>query len=475
MIKVTIDVIFSIIAIFTIAISFFNCTGIYSQIFLLPIAYLIFHLSNKFILKNSILLIEIVDFCAFLRYVILPMVYSIEPTFSFSSYSCSSNFIMDDAIYLMFYELIVITLFLLVFKINSKKKLKDNGDIVEFSEKKNKGYKFIKLFIFVTLIMIAINPSVLTQFSFMIIQSNTSVRIGAISSSASSLDMILRQFVLISILFSYVISIIFIRDKYKDKKTYFAIVSSLILSFVCISIIVAEQRSTQIYCAFAAIVLLGRIYKEHRKLIISSLLFSCALIVSLLTIYKTFYVFNSSSYYESIFSSDAQFLKSLSYNLEVYLLGPQTVAAGIEFAEFNEVGIGQFLYDLFRPFIGISFLLKDTGMSLTSEIFNLYVTSGYSSGYLLPLTAHFYAFAGFISSPLLICAVYKCAYELEKTMINSDSEFISFFAAYIYIRFATSMICSNLATIMVSLSSILVSAGVVYCIQWIVGRVRFSK
>ena len=441
----------------------------YDLLFCLPVAYCICYLICFMVYQKRSILCMLISICAFLRYVLLPFVYSVEPVYGFSQYSCHDTDILNKAIFLMSYELFIVSLFVIVYNFFHKtKNIKD----IFYNNKNELGitrkYKFlgISIFLIVAAMLIVRTPTVLNQINFLWLKSDTGNRVGAIAATAGTFEMLIRQVLIIAILSFFVIIVSKIKETRKNKNS--GLIISLIFAGVCTCIIISEQRSSQIYCAFASIILLSRLYPDRKKLIITSIVGVCIFVVALLTIYKTFFAFKYDSYIEAL-ETEGLNLKTLAQTLEVYLLGPQTVASSIEFAEKGSFTFSQFMYDIQRSFIGLSFFVKGGERYITSESYNLFITNGSAtSGYLLPLTGNAYGFVGFIFSPFLICFVYWIAFKLEKIMLSSKVEYIVFFSAYVYIRLATCMIFSNWATILNLISSILISAGIVYMFQIVI-------
>lgn len=442
----------------------------YGLLFLLPLVYCICYLTCFQTSQRHSLTCLFINICAFLRYVILPLIYSIEPVYGFSAYSCTDPKILNRAILLMGYELAVVTIFVATYAfLHPNRSISDASDKSEIElgvKKKNKFFGII-IFLIVAIFLVAQTPSVLDQINFLWLKSDTGDRVGSIAAEAGAFEMLIRQVLIIAILSMFVVLVSKIKER-NEKNEKKALVISLIFAALCTCIIISEQRSSQIYCAFAAIILLVRLYPKRKGIIVASIVSVCIFVVALLTIYKTFFAFKYDSYYDAINAEEIN-LKTLAQNLEVYLLGPQTVAASIEFAEIGNFTFSQFVYDFQRSFIGLSFFVKGSDTYITSESYNLFVTDlAATSGYLLPLTGNAYGFVGFLFSPCLICMVYWLAFKLERIMLKSKVEYIVFFAAYVYIRLATCMVFSNLATILNVISSILISAGVVYVFQFFV-------
>ncbi len=442
----------------------------YEILFILPLIYIVCCITCFQIYQKKSLTCLFLHICAFLRYVVLPFFYAFNPVYGFDDYQCTNSQILNKAIVLMAYELLVVSVFLILYYLSHNVQ-NINQFLIEqkntLGVKQKNKFLGVVIFLIVSVLLLLRYPSALKQINFVFLQSNTDNRVGSIASNAGTMDMLIRQVLLIAILSFFVLIVTKLKESAKISSNK-ALIISLLLAALCTCIIVSEQRSSQIYCAFAAIILLIRLYPEKRKLIIYSLLSICILVVLFLTIYKTFFAFKYDSYLDAI-KSEGIDLKDISTSLEIYLLGPQTVASSIEFSAKGGFTFEQFFYDIGRSFIGISFFVKNNSSHITSEQFNLFISNGSSiSGYLLPITGNAYCFVGFLLAPFLICIIYWLALKMEKLFLKSKTEYITFFSAYIYIRLATCIIFSNLATVLNVISSILLSAGLVYLFQKII-------
>lgn len=467
-IREIIQLLLLLFALISVFVCFIGNQDYYELLPLLPFTFIICQLFFG-VPSKQFFTTKIINLCAYLRYVVLPFVYSFTPVYGYSSYSCYDSAEIGSAILFMCYELLFIAVFVALYQKRHLPHCQERITVTNnpVSENGKNGFAGIILFIIFAAGIVLLFPGAFDQISFLFLKSNTGMRVGDLSLSASSVQMIFRQVVIIAILSLFVVIVSKIKYRFTNKNSLLPLVLSLILAALCTCVIISEQRSSQVYCAFAAIVLLSKLYPDKRKLIIRVMVFVGVSVILFLTLYKTLYVFKFTSYGEAIAQSDSYFsLQYFAKNLEIYLLGPQTVASSFDFLHtISSTSMVQFLYDLARPFIGLSFFVKDGGMQLTSELFNLYVTRAITSGYLLPISCHASLFIGKILAPTLICIIYWVAYRIEKLMFSSKSQYVVFFSAYVYIRLSSCMVCANLATVLNCISSVLISAGLVYLFQ----------
>lgn len=477
------DTLYFVGAIISILICGFNQLTCYSSIVFLPMCFLICFMIISGFGRNGSMTVKIALLCAFLRYVVLPVFQSINPVYRFARYECTDTALMDKSIFLMCYELLFISAFFVMYTRTHKALNKNFSNLAESDVNpidrfppKNNMYGAIIIFCCFSMAMGVLNRNIFKQISFIVIKSNSGVRVGEISSNSNSIDMILRQIFVIGIFSLFVVFVTSLRRKHYNSRPQMVVNLSLLASLCCISIIIAEQRSSQIYCAFASIVLLVQMFAEYKKRIFKVLIAGAAAVLAMLTVYKTFYAFRYGSYLDAISNSSSN-INDLVQTMEIYLLGPLSVSSAIKFGEiFGGISLSQLLYDICRSSIGLSFLVKNQDAVLTSASYNLFVTSGSStSGFLLPITGQGYLAFGVIFSPVLICCCFYVAFKLEKLMLTSKSAYVVYFSAYVFIRLATCMVSSNLNTVLNAATSILISAGVVYTIQWLLTKMTGAR
>lgn len=411
--------------------------------------------------------------CCFLRCVLLPVLQSLYPVYGFSSFSTMDTGILQKSILLMAYELIVCSVFLMIFFLVKK----DKQGINKTKDRKiyfKDGKSVIICFVTISLITLVVFPQSLKSINFFIMQSGTGTRIS--SSENSTLDMLLRQIFIIGQLSLYVLVINRMKNRYEKLQKNKYIVISLLFTIINLGIIVGEQRSVQVYFAFASVYLIGLSFPKYKNKLTKIIVFAAIMVLVLMTIYKQFYAFRYDSYIDAL-SHNSIDMFEVTRTAEIYLLGPQSVAAGILLGNDTSLfSMGRLIYDFMRSFIGLSFLVKDIDMLTTSNLFNLFVTNGRMiSSYLLPITAQGYLYFGLILSPVLMIGFLKVSLYLEKVFLNSQSIYVTFFAAYAFIRSATCIVSANINSVITAISLIIMSAGLVYLGQWIIGKLTRQK
>lgn len=456
--------------IFVICYSLYKFVDGYENIWLLPFSYFVcFNLCFKCLIrKYNSLTVKIVSITAFLRYVLLALLLVCKPSYRVSEFYCYDSELLTKSLLFMNYELIIISLFFtLYYAMNGRKMLLyqsvsyQKERVLYFND--NRGVLVSKAYIVISLLICLLFPSVFDYVNFFKLDVGTSTRVSGIELKA--FDLFLRQLLQIAILLSFTLIALYNRKCFLKRGGNKYIYISLVAAFFCISLIIGEQRSVQVYTVFATIFFMRLLYPSYKKMITNILLIAATVILLLLSIYKTFYAFNYTSYGDALI--DSNFAENLiSYQGEIYLLGPQTVAAAMKVYDSFDLGIGTFLFDIFRSFMGLNFFVKDMSIESTSVVFNNFVSSNsMSNGYLLPISSQGLIYFGFIFGPLLICFFYWITLILEKKMYTCKVPFLVFFMSYVYIRYSTCLISTNINTIITMSSSILLFVGLIYLIQ----------
>lgn len=455
----------------------FTAPACYDMLFLLPATYSNCALFLLLPLKNTkgTLTIKIFTICAFLRYVILPVLLCFEPIYGFSHYNSQDAVLLSKACFLMSYELIIVTAFLLVVsyiqqgrrkrdQLNPQRSGFNNNQIRAYLANSVNSIDAIVIFIMFSVLIAFMFPIATRKISFGILSAGTDFRIGRIEST--TLSNMLQQIIHVGILSTFVVLCIRCYKRYvktsKRKYVYLACLGAMAVTMV----IVSEQRSGQIYTAFACLMLLRHCFPKYKKMATRAIIIVSVTVLVFMTLYKGLYVFNYSNYTAALSNSDIG-LERVVNSAEVYLLGPQTVSAAINFADNSSVDFLALLpLDFAKSTIGISFFVDGVTTHTTSVLYNLFVTGGVAvNGYLLPITAQGYMCLGFILSPIIICLFYLLALKIESLMTETSFLYVKFFAAYVYIRVATCIVSSNMNSVLTAASIVVISAGLVFLMQ----------
>lgn len=281
--------------------------------------------------------------------------------------------------------------------------------------------------------------------------------------------LLIRQIVSCGFLFVFFVWVERNRKKYmlssNSMYSNLAILGALLL--VCV--IIGERRSSQIYIAFASCWLLVHVFNSQKRKIISYVVGTTAFVLIMMTIYKVFNAFLFSSYSEALQNSDVSSGFSASM-IDAYFYGINTIAKNLSFGHVADLNILNFLYDILRSTFGLNFLAPH-GISLTSQYYNLYLYGGeQSTGYLLSSVGYGYIYFGFILSPFISCLNIFFLTFMERKMKNVSSIEMSYIWAYLYMRFAFSLLGSLPPLISLSSRFLFFNGGIYYIAKKIKGK-----
>ncbi len=451
-------ILFSILG--TIICFALNREYIYNAIVFLPIAYCI--LSCSLLLpawiKSGSYTVIIFTACCGLRYVLLPVIISIYPTYGLANYTNTDAESINAAIILMLYELLVCSLFLAILSYKFKANEKKRNNIVLA-----KGNFIIIAFVLIAALTLMLIPDPGKNISFFIISAANSKRVS--SNELMTFTNILTQIFQIGRLALYILMLLVCKKRYETNHKKIYILLAIVATIINLGIIIGEARSVQIQFAFAAAYLLSQCFPEEKKKLTRIVAISAAIIVSLLSIYKHLYVFKYGSYFATL-SQGGGYLEIVK-SAETYLFGPQAVASVMELKKQGiEFDLKRLFFDFARSFMGINFIVKKSDILTTSQIYNLFISNGYrTSGNLVPITAQGYLYFGWILSPILICSLLILSLYLEKIFRTSNSAYVMFFGAYVFARSSTCIVASNINTVITNGSMMLLSAGTIYLLQ----------
>lgn len=393
----------------------------------------------------------------FLRLVVTPLALSVDPVLSILSYSPNSNEITKAIVFIV-YEAMCVSLFVYMY-CRSRGNNNTDGNRRHLAVWK-KGNILLKAFALFAVLLFLFVPDAREGMSFLVVSSGTGERVTA---EADTFTNIMRQLVLIGQQVAFVLIAVWAKRGYERTASPLYIVVALSFALFCVGTIVGDKRALQIYTAFASVVLLVFLFPKHKRFLTGVVVSVAGFAFALMTVYKMFYAFNYDSYLEAIVSSE-QVFTGLSGNLEYYCLGPTSVAAGFAAADgYTDLNIASLLFELVRSFIGLSFLVKDLPFSMPTEYFNLFVSGGSrTSGYFIPLGVEGAVCTIPLLGPILPIALLWIAMKLECIVRRTTSPYWVFFLSYVYIRLATCLVAGNLATILTTVSTVLVTTVVLY-------------
>lgn len=403
----------------------------------------------------------IVYICCFLRWVILPAILCMDPCYSISFYRPTSGAVCSATLF-MVYELFVITVCFAFYGLLVHRKFESNAGGI----KREPAGAVFALFVLLALTIFLLFPESRQGLSFISIDAGTGTRMGGLQSTFGNVT---RQIVLVGMLMAFVLFSTWCSRMESNTGSSLYYWLALLAALICVCVVVDEKRSVQIYCAFAAIVLLSYLFPDKAKRTVGFVAGLAFALIALLTIYKNFYVFNYGSYAEALANSKG--FAGLGKTAELYLLGPVSVAAGFDASLASMQSIGTLFFDFARSFIGLSFFLKGLDFSSAGALFNQFISGGTaSSGFLLPISVEGGTCTFLILGPMLTLCLLLFALYLERKMRAATSPHIAFFIAYVYIRIATCLVSAALSSVVLAFSSTVLIVGALWLVQRLLSK-----
>lgn len=415
---------------------------------------------------------SMLSICCFLRCVVLPMIVAITGYSGFERYQTTNEQLLRESVLLMSWELIVISFFLfMVYRLRGKAEPMFTNQIEDMGSDRS---ALLLIVMFGIVIYIA-SHQVREYVSFFSLSSNTEKVRGLTAGLQSTLTTGLIYFAHEAFLCLFVYVLDFCSEKYhKDKKGIHVFLPTL-LGFITVGTIFGESRATIIYTLFAVVCCLNIKFERYRNIILYTILPCAALVLAGMTVYRLFAVYNYTSYGAAI--SNSSYLRENYFSTfsESYLLGPQSIAASIEFSKTfkGSFTVERLLYDFCRPFMGLNLFLKKLDIDTSITMYNswLFGNSGQSNGVFLQITSQGYCYFGLLLSPLFTCLFIWLSIRLEDWMKNTKSLFIYFFLSYTFIRMSTCILGGTMNDYIVTGSMTLIVTLTFYIIQKSIGTI----
>jgi hypothetical protein len=339
----------------------------------------------------------------FARYVLLPLLIPITNYYYYSrSITPPDSTAVNEAVLLMTYELFVIAfVFYLIFYLYRNKSLSNTGEyklinLEHFRDRKRIQFKFAEnyfgylVFFVLTVILIALFPSALFNFNFLRANENlvsSFTEEGLLYSITIYCIMTLKNFMFIGLI--YKASVL-----YKKNGSYIWVLSAIILVFLNTSIFYGISRLDIIVTFITSTIVFYKLFNSKKIFI--------PLVIMALVVLS---IFQSVTVARGIVGvkESTSFLWDLADNISIYLGGPYNVAMAIETAQFfpESRNISVFLFDIFRPMIGVNILIKDMPILYSNIYFNERISGGIRVTQIIPMIGQGYLFFGFVGAPII--------------------------------------------------------------------------
>ncbi|MFW5411747.1 hypothetical protein [Aerococcus urinaeequi] len=390
----------------------------YEFLYLHPLVYLfvfIFVFSKIITRDIDRLFMVIFTTIAFIRFVLLPYLIVLTGLYGGRSHIPPSNESYSMAILLMIYEIIIISIVLLI-KENNNKIIKNNNKIIknikkEFILSSNDGYY---LFIGMSLISSLFFPNVLSSINFIV---PTSLVVGY---ENTTIENIVLYSLILSKQLIYLIIVKKLYIKYNVSKSENYLFITIVISLISILIYFGTNRMDIIISSIVTVYLLRKLYGKKMNKYIIMLVPFIIIVVSLVT---------SGREYATVNDSGSSLL-NVADTFQTYTGGVYNVAIAIETLEFYpEVrDMSVLLMDIFRPMIGINVLVRNINVPYSNIYFNNRMwTHVDRRSQILPMIGQGYFFFGAIFSVIFSIFFIMLQYFFEKIVNNTNSLEVFFF------------------------------------------------
>lgn len=361
----------------------------YEPLFLLPLSFgcsFVLFLSPIIYRKNNIFLF-IFSIVAFLRLVILPLLIVYTGYYGGRSPVPPLPSSYSKGIYLMTYEMIIVSA--LIYFLFRNLNLKKQDHQLNKQIKLPNNIIIYLLFIVFTLCLLALNPNSINFFAFLSPTEHT-LKIG----EGSTLQTVTFYLLLTSKYLVFLMFMAYFRKKYLSTSNKIYIILSFIIVLLNISIIFGQNRADFIVPALASLILFYKMYPKYGRMATVVIIVGMVFITSFISEERGT-VTRTHGQNPLVDTADV---------LQTYLGGPYNVAIGIETAQANpdDRSFGNFLYDILRPTIGPNLLLKHVDMEMSSFLFNERIFFSDMRTQNLPIIGQGYLYFGFVFSPIVM-------------------------------------------------------------------------
>lgn len=371
-----------------------------------------------------------------IRFVLMPPVCAIAGENAGVHYINPMTESLKLAILMMVYEMVVVSIFSMLWFSSASKKYIDKDNDERLLLQGNRFVYFTFALIVLVVIFTVGKNHRLINFIYIPLQN------GRMGDTTETYLVLARQIIIIGCFLAFLWTVNYCKIKYKKnyKKIYVDI--AIIVAMINVGIIIGERRTAQVYTALVCIWILLKSFPSHKKRIYISIGSMALMVLSLMSIYKFFAAFQHGSYINALSNSNAD-IDWFSRTLQSYFFGPENIAAVIDFANIYAGDIRDMLFDIFRSFFGISFLMKGKGI-FTSELFNTYLYGTVtSSGHVISAIGYGYIYLGVLFSPFVAIFNIIISSKVELKMHTSETYEMTYIWGYVLVRFATNLFVNS--------------------------------
>lgn len=378
---------------------------LYMLLFILILSPLLFYRFNTFLMSYTIV--------TFLRYMVLPFLIVKSGWYIGRSPVDPMASSFSTAILLMMWELIVTTAAVAFFFSRQKALLLKNSTHTRV-ELPQSTFIYIFYIVMSVGVLVAV-PEALNSFAFLMPHDNM-VDIGTGGFKISTV-----QFILITA--KYLIFLLMMTTLYRQYERTQArlwIWLSFGVVLLNVTILFGDNRSDFLISAIASLYLFYRLFLKR------ALPFIFGTVALLVIVFM-----NITSYRNTVsITGGENRLIDLTDMLQIYAGGPYNVALAMELPTYfpNAATIGNFIYDLGRPIIGLNIFFKQLdGFEFSNYLYNYRIYFSDHVAQIIPMVGQGNFYGGFLLAPLLNVAFVGCVYMLYKIMCRHNQIELIFF------------------------------------------------
>lgn len=456
------------ILIFVSILSFFICWSNYNivpqgykMMIFLPLIFIIGYifLELTVILKKRYLVTTYAFiFLSFIRLVLIPIFSLLANSYKEVEYGTFIYESLNRAINLMIYEYIICCLFIFIltrifrgfyFKLDFRNNIKLVGNTFIY-----------KCFLVLGLILFILFGYKMNLIQFVAISSNTGERFGDVS---GTFYVLITQIIKISVITLFLLIVSYCSKKYNISKKNIYVNIAILVALINVSLIVGERRLIVLYTGISSICVLIYSFPKKRKKILLIIGMAMLSILSLMTIYKSFYAFRYESYLDAVKNSNLD-ISFIPKTLQAYFWGPHNISMMLDMKESYSPQLNNVIFDFFRSTFGFNFIFKDFGV-LTSVKFNTFVYGTYTqTGRLISSIAYGYYYLGFLLAPVFSIINICLSMIIENKFYKSTSIEEVFLWSYALSRLAFSLLFNTPAIINL-ITTLLATMGLLFWVS----------
>ncbi len=413
-------IMFSICICISIYIGFYTNQSGYELLFLMPILYSFCYILvfNKILISGPNAFYFIFIPITFLRYVVLPFFVVMSSYYGGRSLLPPTADSYKIAIILMLYELVIATIFINYMQQKQKKGLKYLiGNVANNVPKISKeNHLFYWLFGITVIIIGFIYPTVFESINFIKVSQqviNSFENMSFIESFDIYGIIIFKQLAFLMVCsWAY--------KHYKSNKSMFYPIIASLAGFLNVSIYFGTNRSDIIISAIATIMVLNKMFGKRIRVPIYAVVLILVVMISSISAVRSGI---------SISKNTSQLI-DVTDTLQCYLGGVYNVAIALETKQMfpQASSLSVFLFDIFRPMIGINIFIKSLPIFYSNIYFNQRLWLGIDRrSQILPMIGQGNLFFGYLFSPILILSFICLSYYFAKKIIKTQNIEIYYF------------------------------------------------